>query len=529
MATLALLAMLLARHRRLLAEQLGQRLEVAVSEADAARQSAQRASRAKSSFLATVSHELRTPMTAILGTVDLLGRTDLSRRQADYLTAVRSSGETLQRLIDDVLDLSRIEAGHLELVYESFDVDQLLEGLALMFGERAERAGIELAILATEPLPLQVWGDSLRLRQVLANLLGNALKFTEKGSIELRVSLVPDESEWLRIEVQDTGLGLDEAEKERIFQPFTQVDSSMTRVHGGAGLGLAICRRLVEAMKGELAVRSEPGVGSTFHFTAHLPSVTPADPLEITGPLVLAGSTAGLAAVARQLRNWDVDFITVGDADALADTLERAGMKPPGTLLLAPDMPRIDHPVMLTWRALRLLPFTHVGGLREPGIAGNLVKPVRPGLVAALLDADSDRGSLPMWEPTPIAAGHRVLVVDDNEMNRMVLAEMLVTMGCRVTLASSGEQALRRAIEDRFDLVFMDSEMPGMDGFETTERMREAGLDPSVTPILGLSGHVTPEHRQLGMNAGMDDYLAKPIQLATLQRSVRRWCEERDV
>jgi two-component system, sensor histidine kinase and response regulator len=528
MATLALLAMLLARHRRLLAELLGRRLEGAIQEADQARQQAQRASHAKSSFLATISHELRTPMTAILGTVDLLGRTELSSRQADYLTAVRSSGETLQRLIDDVLDLSRIEAGRLELVYETFSLGELLDGLALMFGEHAERAGLSLRFTATGPVPMEVHGDSLRLRQVLVNLVGNAMKFTQQGGIELRVGPMPQDGERLRFEVEDTGLGLDHDQLERIFQPFTQADSSLTRTHGGAGLGLAICQRLVEAMEGKLEVRSEPGVGSTFSFTAKLPEVTPEPNPAVHGPLLLVGESPGLDAVARQLERWELRFERAQTTQDAMVQLDRAQDLAPGSLLLSADAQRPEHAALLTWRVLRLVPFSAAGGATEQGIARRLVEPVRPGLVASLLDVDNDRVPLPTWEPTPIAGGHRVLVVDDNEMNRLVLAEMLVTLGCRVSLAASGEQALERAAADAFDLVFMDSEMPGMDGFETTLRLREQGLDRATTPILGLSGHVTPEHRRQGMGAGMDDYLAKPIQLTTLQRAVRRWCEERD-
>jgi two-component system sensor histidine kinase/response regulator len=528
MAALAMLAMLLARHRRLLAETLGQRLEAAIHEADHARQAAVRASTAKSRFLATVSHELRTPMTAILGTVDLLGSTQLSSRQADYLTAVRSSGETLQRLIDDVLDLSRIEAGRLELNREPFSLDELFDGLALMLGGRAEQAGLELCIEGSAALPSEVHGDSLRLRQVLVNLLNNALKFTERGRIVLRVQRVPRDPERLCFEVEDTGPGLLADQIERIFQPFTQADSSLTRTHGGAGLGLAICRHLVGEMGGALTVSSTPGQGSCFRFDAVLPETGAPAPRDSEGPVLLIGSSPGLVSVAAQLARWGVSHELVADLDQADAALERSGAFPPGALLLDADLPRPQHAVLLTWRCLRLVPFSAAGCSNEAGITRTLVEPVRPSVVAALLDPESDKAPLPTWEPTPIAQGHRVMVVDDNEMNRLVLAEMLITMGCRVTLANGGVQALERAAQDRFDLIFMDSEMPDMDGFETTRRLRESGLDPATTAILGLSGHVTPEHRAQGLAAGLDDYLAKPIQLATMQRAVRRWCEERE-
>jgi two-component system sensor histidine kinase BarA len=523
---LAIFAMLLARHRRLDAERLGERLERAIHEAEGARQEAQRANQAKSSFLATVSHELRTPMTAILGTVDLLGRTTLSSRQADYLTAIRSSGESLQRLIDDVLDLSRIEAGRLELQREPFELDELLDALALMFGERAEARGLDLSILCLGA-PTALTGDSHRLRQVLVNLLGNALKFTEEGSVELRVSTEPREPDRLRFEVQDTGPGLADDQRERIFRPFTQADSSLTRTHGGAGLGLAICRRLVEGMGGELKVQSELGQGSTFSFTAELTSERPTDTIEAPGPLVLLGTGAPIAAVARQLAAWSIDHHRGAELAEVAPCMDEAPFGAAGTLLLSADQPRPEHPALLTWRVLRLVGFSEAGGPAEPGVTRSLVAPVRPSLVRALLDPERDLQRAEEAEQGTSVAGYRVLIVDDNEMNRLVLAEMLTTLGGRVTLASSGEQALERAREAPFDLIFMDSEMPGMDGFETTRRLREAQGDAPRTPIVGLSGHVTPEHRRRGLEAGLDDYLAKPIQLGTLERAVRRWCEER--
>ncbi len=527
LATLALLAMLLARHRRLLAEQLGTRLEVAIGEADGARQLAQRASRAKSLFLATISHELRTPMTAILGTVDLLGRTEMSGRQADYLTAIRCSGESLQNLIDDVLDLSRIEAGKLELVMETFDLDELLDSLALMFGDRAEVKGILIEFHACEALPGQIHGDALRLRQVLVNLLGNALKFTDQGRITLRATTLADREDMLHFEVTDTGPGLSQDQLERIFEPFTQADSSLTRTHGGAGMGLAICQRLVKAMGGSMGVDSEPGEGANFHFTAQLPTVTPAPDHSSDSPVLLAGDQAALDAVAAQLTTWNVPVHRALDGTTTLEELDKLASGPPGVLLLDATLPLPAHRAMLSWRVLRLVPFGAGTAISEPGVARTLMTPVRPSLVAAVLDPSRDARPLPLWEPTPVAAGHRVLVVDDNDMNRLVLAEMLITMACRVTLANGGTQALERAEDSRFDLVIMDSEMPDMDGFEVTRRLRDTGHRMPDTAIVGLSGHVTPEHRRQGLDAGMDDYLAKPIQLATLQRTVRRWCEER--
>ncbi|MFH1470089.1 MAG: ATP-binding protein [Pseudomonadota bacterium] len=525
LATLALLALLLARHRRLLAERLGERLEVAAREALLARREAQRASRAKSRFLATVSHELRTPMTAILGTAELLGRQDLTSRQAGYIAAIRSAGETLQALIEDVLDLSRIEAGKLELIEEDVPLFALLDDLATMFAGRAVCKGLFFTVHAGPGLPAVVRGDSLRLRQVLVNLVGNAMKFTDRGSVCVSASPTPCAPGRITFEVTDTGPGLSPEQAATIFQPFTQVDSSMTRTHGGAGLGLAISRHLVEAMEGTLEVVSQPDAGARFLLDVVAPTVVAASPPRATGPVVLVGEGPALDALALQLTAAGLSLRRACDPAACNALLAALPPEPAGTLVLGSGTPLPARLDATRWSVFELRPYDSQETATAVPHVRPLVEPVRPGLVDALLAPDEAGPAQESAAPAPLSSSHRVLVVDDNEMNRLVLAEMLVTLGCRVGLAAGGLQALDRAASEPFALVLMDAEMPDLDGFETTRRLRAAGHLTPETAIVGLSGHVTPEHRAQGMESGMDEYLAKPIQLATLQRTLIRWCE----
>ena len=462
---LALIALLLwgiAVRRGLQRNRLTAKLEVAL-------RSAQRASQAKSDFIAMVSHEVRTPLTAILGHAELLQRTELTPRQQDGLAVIQSGGDSLLHLLSDVLDMSRIEAGRLELREAPFDLEELLDGVALLYANRAEAKGLVLSVLVEAGVPRRVRGDASRLRQVLVNLVSNAVKFTDEGRVEVWASW---EEGLLNVVVEDTGPGVSEEARALIFDPFTQAESGADRSHGGAGLGLTISRRLVDAMGGSLVLDSSE-VGARFEVTARLEVL---EEWRALPDVVVVGAVH--PQLDRQLKEWGVGRAAEG----------------PGL-------------------RIRTVPF----GASHP--EGALVLPVRPGAVRRLLEQrpSEDRSDLEVFD-----AGPRVLVVDDNAASREVLSQMLRAIGCEVGVAESGHQAVARAPEG-WAVVFMDCDMPGMDGLEATRRI--LGDAPEMA-ILGLSGHATDDFRQDALEAGMREYLTKPIRLRELREAVGRHLDD---
>jgi PAS domain S-box-containing protein len=395
----------------------------------AARDEAHRASRAKGEFLAMMSHEIRTPMNGVLGIAELLAGTRLDDEQADYLRVIRSSGETLLAIINDILDYSKIEAGKLELESADFTLPDLLEELTALFRFRLREDGPRFECTVDGAVPVHLRGDPVRLRQILFNLVGNAFKFTERGAINVHIALAPgvdaggtaarhkDQTKGplLRFAVHDTGIGLTPEQAGRLFTSFEQADSSTTRKYGGTGLGLAICKRLVELMGGEISVNSRAGAGSEFWFTARF----------------------DLAAQAA-------------------------------------------------------LP------LHEPS-----AQPTR---------ADP--------EARPLGVAHRVLLVEDNAVNRTVMIGMIKKLGGGVPkVATNGAEAVALATSETFDLVLMDTQMPVMDGLEATRRLRQQGF---TAPIIGVSAGALEDERQAALNAGVDDYVLKPVNLAALAAAIAR-------
>lgn len=491
------------RRRTLAAEALGQRLEIALGEAEIAQRRAQRASQVKSEFLATVSHEIRTPLTAILGTTELLADSRLDLRQREALTVIQSGGDTLLHVINDVLDLSRIEAGKLELAHVAFSPLDVLESVVLLFAGSSQSKGLSLGLVAQGTIPAQVHGDPGRLRQVLSNLIGNAVKFTERGTVHVRAAW-RDQRLW--VEVEDTGPGIPEAQRRRIFESFSQVDGGSTRQHGGTGLGLAIASRLVEAMGGELDVRSQVDVGSTFRFSVRPAQPTAPAPVPLGPKVLVVGESQEIEWVVEQLTAWGADRSHVR-AWSPADLSGRS-------LVIVHDGPA--PPPRSGVRVVRLLEPGRAD--RLAGADASLVLPVRPGRVRQVL-MDESTGTQPLPVVDALSAARRVLVVDDHAINRDVLGQLLGALGCEVGQASSGQDALERA-DEPYDLILMDVDMPEMDGLETTRRMRAQGVK---LPIVGLSGHATSDARDRGMDAGMDDYLTKPVRLATLRTTLERW------
>lgn len=457
-----------------------------------AKRQAEAANDAKSRFLATMSHDLRTPLNAVIGLSDLLAGTRLDREQAEMIATVNSSGRALLALINDILDLAKIEAGKTELRPADFDLPGELASTVAILRPEATRKGLGLALVADVGLPRRAHGDARHLRQVLLNLLSNAVKFTHEGGVVLTARTGFRQGRpWLYLDVSDTGIGIAEADRDRIFESFSQSGSGDARRHQGTGLGLAIVRQLTAMLGGTLHLESRPGVGSTFHVA-----------LPLTAARIPPDDPAGTAEAARCL-----DL--------------RGGVAPPsappddatGAVVLTDDGAPVPQP--LAWR-LGL-----VAQVPTP-LAETAVEEAQALLAALRGPARSAADSpAPAWEPARRPA--RVLVVEDNPVNRKVTAKILERAGHTVELADSGEAALDRLDSGGIDAVLMDVNMPGESGLDTTKLLRftESGQEPHL-PVIALTADATTETRARCLRAGMDDYLVKPVDPATLLDTLAR-------
>jgi len=525
------LAIVIDVHRRNLTEQ-NQLLAHALADA-------REAGEARRRFLARMSHELRTPLNGILGMTELALDSRLDETQRRYLEQSRRSAEQLLALVDDLLDLSRMEAGHVALADEPFPLRTVLEDCMQVIGSQAARKGLELVLDAPSDLPQHLVGDPVRLRQVLVNLLGNAVKFTEKGEValHLRATTAHQGRLGLRFEVCDTGPGILEEDRERILEPFGQGAAGEGK---GTGLGLAICAELLRRMDSSLDVESVPGKGSTFSFELQLGLPEVQDEITLVDPIVLQGLRVLVAEdhpamadfLQQELSGWRVLTTRVADGAAALTELRSATDegRPYPLLLLDADMPEVDG-----WAVLEVIaaepwlvgatvmmlpagaPASRFHRSRELGAHATICKPVRPAeLMAALLAALGTGSGDPGAEADLTTEGRslvRVLVADDNAVNRELVVAMLAGAGVRVEEAEDGAAAVEAVIARPFDLVLMDVRMPNMDGDEATRQIRafEADAGRPAVPIVALTAHAMPGDRERLLASGMDGYLTKPV------------------